>query len=80
MKRIILSILLAVGMCSGILLVADWQPSPVSAQNQGKEVPGKSVATSDGTLVCDCTGGGTTCKCLVPKNDDGFEIESGSAN
>ena len=66
MKRITLSLLLSFGACAGMLLTASaWHSVPVSAQS--KEVPGKSVATSDGTLICDCTGGGSTCKCLVPK-------------
>jgi hypothetical protein len=70
MKRITLSLLLSAVVCSGMLLTSSfWQSSTVSAQTQGKEVAGKSVATSDGTLICDCTAGGTTCKCIVPKDD-----------
>lgn len=71
MKRITLNLLLCAGVFSATLLAASgWQPSTALAQSGSKQVPGKSIATQDGTLVCDCTKADTTCKCIVDGGGD----------
>lgn len=65
MKRITLNLFLSAGVfCGALLATSGWQSSSVSAQTK-KQIDGKSVATTDGTLICDCTAGGSSCKCIV---------------
>jgi len=66
MKRKLLGGMLAIAACCAIFgAVADNRSSVVQAQCKQTQA-GKQLATGDGTLVCDCTGGGTTCSCIVP--------------
>lgn len=80
MKRVALSLVLLAGVFGALFVTFD-QSQVVYAQCPETR-NGKSVTTTDGTLVCDCTASSAfNCRCTVsvpckPGGDE-FEIEGG---
>ena len=66
MKRKLLGGTLAIAACCAVFGAVAYDSSSVVQAQCKQTQAGKQLATGDGTLVCDCTGGGSTCSCIVP--------------
>lgn len=70
--------ILAMSMFS-VMVVGAWLTNTNYQQAvgaQGCTIGGKSLTAGDGTLICDCTGAGSNCNCVVPckPKGDGGEV------
>jgi hypothetical protein len=83
MKRKLIGGALTIAALSAIFGAAGYTRTTVVKADCTKTIPGKSLATESGTLVCDCTNGGPSCSCIVPApcppGGGGIGIEEGGS-